>query len=93
MRLHRKKLSENRIDDLDATARIAFVPLLICLRLAVLLHRRRENLDATVHIREKNDAYVTTFPEGWLDDNPLTLASLTEEQAYLANIGVTLTVE
>ncbi len=93
VRLHRKKLTENRIDDLDATARIAFVPLLICLRLAVLLHRRRENLDATVHIREKNDAYVTTFPKGWLDDNPLTLASLTEEQAYLANIGVTLTVE
>ncbi len=93
VRLHRKKLSKSRTDGLDASARVAFVPLLICLRLAVLLHRRRENLDATPHIHVKDDVYSVHFPKGWLDEHPLTLASLIEEQSYLANIGVALSVE
>lgn len=92
VRLQRKKLSNDRIEGLDNTARHAFVPLLVCLRLAVLLYRRRENIETVPKLIRNEDEYMLSFEENWLDEHPLTLAGLAQEQDYLSNIGVRLTV-
>lgn len=93
VRLQRKKLSEDRIEGLDNTARLAFVPLLVCLRLAVLLYRRRENIEVSPSLKVIDDVYVLSFPKGWLDEHPLTLAGLEQEQQHLSNIGIPLSIE
>ncbi len=94
VRLHRKKLADDRVaEGLDKPARQAFIPLLLCLRLAVLLHRRRENLDALPQLSKNNGAYVLSFPPTWLASHPLTLASLEQERAHFGNIGVNLAFE
>ncbi len=93
VRLQRKKLSEGRIEGLDNTARLALVPLLLCLRLSVLLYRRRENIDVAPSLKTIDDAYTLSFPEGWLKEHPLTLAGLEQEQKYLSNIGIPLSIE
>lgn len=93
VRLQRKKLSEKRIDDLGSTARQAFEPLLLCLRLAVLLHRRRENIDTDLALIQEGNGYTLTFSKDWLDSHPLTQAGLEQEQEQLKRIGITLSIE
>ncbi|WP_086932398.1 Ppx/GppA phosphatase family protein [Agarilytica rhodophyticola] len=93
VRLHRKKPHENKIEGLDGTAREAFVPLLVCLRIAALLHRRREDIDDTPALKETYDGFHLSFSKDWLSNHPLTMAGLTQEQSYLKNIGVVLTID
>ncbi len=93
VRLQRKKLSYGRIEGLDSSALLAFIPLLICLRISVLLYRRREDIGAAPRLKRKDDAYILSFPKKWMASHPLTLAGLEQEQLYLSNIGITLTIE
>lgn len=93
VRLHRKKPAEDRIEGLDVSARAAFIPLLVCLRLSILLHRRRESLDIAPTLSEGQNQYTVHFQREWLDAHPLTLAGLEQEQAYLNNIGVSLAID
>lgn len=91
VRLHRKKLTREKVEDgLDETALQAFVPLLICLRLAVLLNRRRETPDELPQLSYKDNVYTLTFTKGWPESHPLTTSSLELEQSYYKNIGVEL---
>ena len=41
-------------------------------------------------VNAEKDALTLGFPEGWLDEHPLTLSELTNEQDYLQRIGVEL---
>ena len=92
VRSHRKGLYEEKFGDMDDKAIAAFVPILVCLRLATVLHRRREDipqedlpeLSVTGHI------YTLKFPRGWLGKHPLTLASLEAEKEQYDRIGVGL---
>lgn len=90
VRSHRKSLSEGRFDDMSELGQAAFMPLLICLRLAVLLYRRREDPGMEPILKCKAERYRLVFPDGWLENNPLTLAGLCEEQAYCEKINVEL---
>ena len=67
------------------------VRLSILLRLAVLLNRSRSStdlpeIDAAVSKRDIS----LRFPDGWLGANPLTIADLDREQAYLRAVGYEL---
>lgn len=93
VRLHRKKPHENKIEGLDNNARQAFVPLLVCIRIAALLHRRREDLDDTPVLKEINGGFSLRFSQDWLSNHPLTMAGLTQEQSYLKNIDVVLDIQ
>ncbi len=93
VRLHRKKLQGEKMAGLDNTARVAFIPLLICLRLSALLFRRRENIDELPHLSEQNGDYILKFKGPWLDEHPLTRAGLEQEQEYWKNTGINLTVD
>lgn len=90
VRSHRKGLYQEKFGDMDETAMSAFIPLLVCLRLAVLLHRRREDIEPLPSLKRTELGYELKFKRGWLNKNPLTLAGLEQERDYYENIGVAL---
>lgn len=94
VRSHRKGLYPEKFSDMDETAVAAFVPLLVCLRLATVLHRRREDLESSElpALKLRGNSYRLTFPKGWLAKHPLTLASLNDEKEQYDRIGVGLEV-
>lgn len=93
VRAHRKKLNEERFEGLEPAAKTALYPMVLCLRLAVVLHRRRENVAPLPALTGKNNHFVLTLPPGWLADHPLTATSLQSEIGNLSNIGMTLAIE
>jgi exopolyphosphatase/guanosine-5'-triphosphate,3'-diphosphate pyrophosphatase len=93
VRVHRKKLKFERFADLDEPALPAFIPLMICLRLAVVLNRRREDIDVLPDLRVEDHHYTLRFPADWLEEHPLTQASLEQEANQFANIDAVLTIE
>lgn len=92
VRAHRKKLKAERFDTLSDEARAGIYPIVMCLRLAVILNRRRENLENPPVMHGKDTTFGLVFPRGWLDANPLTTASLESEVANLQNVGITLMI-
>ena len=90
VRSHRKGLYQQKFEDMDDTAMAAFVPLLVCLRLAALLHRRREDIDQLPVLSRTELGYELKFQRGWLVGHPLTLAGLEQEQEQYESIGVAL---
>ncbi len=90
IRSHRKKLNPNRFEDMDNLALSAFIPLLICLRLAARLHRHREDLEELPGLTLANSLITLTFAKGWLSEHPLTMAGLEEEILYFQTIELTL---
>jgi exopolyphosphatase/guanosine-5'-triphosphate,3'-diphosphate pyrophosphatase len=61
--------------------------LLFCLRLAVLLCRRRAVLDLPEIALTDSDGYEVRLPKAWVDENPLTDYSLIQEAAEWAKLG------
>jgi exopolyphosphatase / guanosine-5'-triphosphate,3'-diphosphate pyrophosphatase len=82
VRSQRKGLYERKFDETDEQTMDALVPLVICLRLAVLLHRRREGLDTQPKLEVQGREYRLKFSKHWLHKHPLTLAGLEQEQKY-----------
>jgi len=93
VRAHRKKLGDDRFEGLEKAVRQALLPMLICLRIAVILHRRREDVAPLPHIKQSPNGYALVFSEGWLEANPLTTASLEKEVTYLHDAGVELKIQ
>src|SRR5690606_15510876 len=93
LRLQRKSLSKHGLEDLGDGARTAFLPLLVCLRLAVLLHRSREDRVSLPSLSRDGDSYRLDFAAGWLENHPLTRAGLQQEQAYYSRAGLRLQFE
>ncbi len=63
----------------------------LLLRLAVLLNRSRANGPLSpVRVKAGKDYLQLSFPEDWLEQNPLTAADLERERGYLRKIGFNL---
>lgn len=88
VRAHRRKLSVSRFDGMDESTLSAFLPVLLCLRLATLLHRRREDIDVSPVLTENNGRYTLSMPIEWNQEHPLTAASLEQERAYFSAVGI-----
>lgn len=88
VRSQRKTLSANDFEELDEQTLQALTPLIICLRLAVLLHRRREDVQPLPKLTQEGSEYVLRFSKRWLADHPLTEAGLAQERDYLDAFGV-----
>jgi len=90
VRSHRKGLYMDKFGDMDETAIAAFIPLLVCLRLATVLHRRREEIaqQELPELSVSGNTYILKFSRGWLHKHPLTLASLEVEREQYDRIGV-----
>jgi exopolyphosphatase/guanosine-5'-triphosphate,3'-diphosphate pyrophosphatase len=89
---HRKKII-GRLDKLDKRAFNAMMPLLICLRLAIILHRGRDGIDTAVDIKLGQNQVVLSFRPDWLEQQPMTRAGLEQEARYLSAVGFSLTYD
>ena len=85
---HRRKLDDPFLEDVPNAWRTALFKLIVLLRLAVLLNRSRSPVELPpIALATRGDALEVRFPEGWLDLNPLTVADLEQDQAWLAARG------
>lgn len=92
VRAHRKKIHEDRFDGMEKKVRLALLPMLVCLRLAVILHRRREDLPVLPTLKQTNSTYSLIFTKGWLEENPLTTAGLEKDAGYFRETGIELKI-
>ncbi|MES2603475.1 MAG: Ppx/GppA phosphatase family protein [Pseudomonadota bacterium] len=88
VRSQRKGLSAADFEEFDEQTMAALTPLVLCLRLAVLLHRRREPIEPLPRLYQQDSDYQLKFKKGWLAAHPLTLAGLELERDYLDTFGV-----
>lgn len=93
VRAHRKKISDDRFEGLEKSVRQALLPMLICLRIAVILHRRREDVAPLPKLKQSSHGYTLEFEKNWLEENPMTAASLEKEAGYWRDIGIKLTIK
>ena len=93
LRGHRRKLPQAIFAALPKHCPEPTFRLCVLLRLAVLMHRSHETTDlpAMVLTPGKNRLDVT-YPNGWLNSNPLTYTDLQQETKYLKTAGFTLTI-
>jgi exopolyphosphatase/guanosine-5'-triphosphate,3'-diphosphate pyrophosphatase len=69
---------------LEETQRAA----LFCLRMAVLLHRSRDDAPPPLFtLKRDENGFSADFQKNWLRANPLTSATLEEEAALWARVG------
>jgi len=74
----------SRLHALPSSWQDRALKLSILLRLAVLLNRSRGSLDLSgIDASADNKMLRLTFPTGWLDANPLTVADLNREQQFI----------
>jgi exopolyphosphatase/guanosine-5'-triphosphate,3'-diphosphate pyrophosphatase len=94
VRGHRRKFSTAIFEEVepDDLPRLRYLCVLV--RLAVLLqHPRNHQSPPNFRLSPVKNGATITFPDGWLDDRPLTLADLQNERDYLAKQDFELTVD
>ena len=90
---HRRKVSREFFAGLAKHHRKSAFLLAVLLRLAVRLHHSRSpELFPDLQLHTSKATLELSFPEGWLDEHPLTRADLEEEAELLKPVGLTLTV-
>jgi exopolyphosphatase/guanosine-5'-triphosphate,3'-diphosphate pyrophosphatase len=91
IRGHRRKFPIDVFDALAEPQREIAVRLCLVLRLAVLLHRARQDIDpAQLRLRVTQRVVGLRFARGWLRQHPLTQADLEQEAVLLRAAGVRL---
>jgi exopolyphosphatase/guanosine-5'-triphosphate,3'-diphosphate pyrophosphatase len=93
IRGHRRKFPMEVFELLPAAQRDTAVRLCLILRLAVLLHRARQDIEpGQVRLRVTPKVLRLRFARGWLRQHPLTVADLQQEAVFLKAAGVRLDV-
>jgi len=91
VRGHRRKLPLSWWKMLPATQRPKCEYLSVILRLAVLLRRGRSELPMpAIEAWLEGDELHLGFPQDWLNERPLTVGDLQQEQIYLVDAGIIL---
>jgi exopolyphosphatase/guanosine-5'-triphosphate,3'-diphosphate pyrophosphatase len=91
---HRRKLSFKTFSNLPYPWDKNMIYLVIALRLAVVLHRNRNEADLPpFKCTLSEQSLILKFPTDWLAQYPLTLADLNDEAKHLTNIGFQLIFE
>lgn len=88
VRSQRKALDNRDFEEFDEATLAALTPLILCLRLAVLLHRRREEVVPLPRLSQQGNDYDLKFSKRWLASHPLTQAGLEQERTWLDAFGV-----
>lgn len=88
IRGHRRKFPRDVLDALPLAQRLQAYRLSTVLRLAVLVHRARQNIELKgLRLRTSKNLLQLRFARGWLRGHPLTQADLEQEVAYLRAAG------
>lgn len=89
--VHRRKFVSRQFNDLPREHRSQVLLLAVLLRIAVVLHRSRQDFDLRCARVEAGEGSLRLeFPDDWLSEHPLTEADLASEKAYLKNARVAL---
>ncbi|NJA05462.1 exopolyphosphatase [Methylomonas sp. LWB] len=83
VRSHRKKFKACRFEDLPMPWRQHAPIMAILFRLAALLHRNRHSPRPDFKLNVEDRDIRIDFPQGWLEQAPLTDADLRKEMLYL----------
>jgi exopolyphosphatase/guanosine-5'-triphosphate,3'-diphosphate pyrophosphatase len=90
--VHRRKFDLRQFDDLPRSHRSRVLLLAVLLRIAVVLHRGRQDIDlASLRVEAGDGCLRLGFPGDWLSEHPLTQADLSRERSHLKAAGVDLT--
>ena len=90
---HRRKIHLEDLEDLTPPWHLKVEFLIVILRLAVLLHRGRSSAALPkIGLHAKGRSLELTFPNGWIEDYPLTIADLENESEYLKSTGFRLKI-
>lgn len=85
VRGHRRKFTASIFEGIPADDGVRLRRLCILIRLAVLIqHSRNLEPPPSFTLKKRKRGLLLTFPQGWFDERPLTLADLRNEQAFLA---------
>ncbi len=91
VRSHRRKFALKLFETLPAPLNVDAPKLALLLRLAVLLHRNRQDYEVPLFNCEWEKSKIKIrFPSGWLDSSPLTRADLLYEAEHLKIAGLKL---
>lgn len=91
IRGHRRRFSLQTFEDMPRAQRRIARRLCVLLRLAVLLHRARAELEPPeFRVKAGKRSLALAFPRAWLDGQPLTHADLKREKQYLRAAGMRL---
>jgi exopolyphosphatase/guanosine-5'-triphosphate,3'-diphosphate pyrophosphatase len=91
VRGHRRKVPIAEFDKLPKPTAKRIFRLCIILRLAVVLHRRRNEAQVPLIGLDVDERMLRMkFPEGWLSAHPLTQADLEQEALYLKAVDFKL---
>ncbi len=88
IRSHRRRIKPHRFIDLSSSYASVGIYLAVILRLAVLLHRSREDARPLIECSADPTHLKLKFPSGFLKANPLTKADLENEKNYLEEVGI-----
>ncbi|HED19005.1 MAG TPA: exopolyphosphatase [Gammaproteobacteria bacterium] len=88
---HRRKFRKSLVEALPGDRQEKAICLAILLRLSVLLHRNRsQNENPDIKVSAAEQSIQLEFPQGWLEEHPLTLADLDEEKKFLKPVSIKL---
>jgi exopolyphosphatase/guanosine-5'-triphosphate,3'-diphosphate pyrophosphatase len=91
IRGHRRKFPQDVFAALPRSQRTGAVHLCVLLRLAVLLHRARQDIElAGLRLRAGRRGLQLKFARGWLRRHPLTAVDLELERDWLGAAGLRL---
>ncbi len=91
---HRRKFRPELVEALPSQWRVRALRLTVILRLAVVMCRSRSrNSLPDIALKAGNAGLTMTFPTGWLERHPLTLADLRQEMERLSPAGIRLRVK
>jgi len=94
VRYHRRKLVVSAFSNLSNPEQDRIGRLLSLLRLSALLHRGRHDIEADkLKFKVKDNQLSVIADRHWMDEHPLTEASLNSEADRLYEIGITLKVK
>jgi exopolyphosphatase/guanosine-5'-triphosphate,3'-diphosphate pyrophosphatase len=83
IRGHRRRMVLERVEELLFPWDTRAEYLIVLLRIAVLLHRGREETTHDVKVVARARTLTLEFPPKWLGEHPLTAADLLQEAEYL----------
>lgn len=94
IRYHRQKFQLEDFESFSPKYSKKIFYLIIILRIAVILNRSiPEYQEPDYTVKAKKDSLTLSFPDLWLENNPLIIADLENETDYLATIGIKLIIE
>jgi len=81
---HRRKINLDLIEQLPSRWQEQAVFMIVILRMAILINRDRAPKQLPkIKVQDKGGDLIIRFDQEWLDERPLTVAELEQEQNYL----------